>query len=130
MITAAEVRRLGGIQESLFDSPRFQFVDYSVRRVKGSFETARWPRRRTSRIAGTCPIQPARRTWRSCASSGSTPRARAGFKRTWAERDYRRIIKAAQRLPESVLQEEPGLLMYYDNALMRAETEPVQGRLL
>jgi hypothetical protein len=36
----------------------------------------------------------------------------------------------AQRLPESVLQEDPGLLMYYDNALMRAEQEPVQGKLL
>ena len=33
---------------------------------------------------------------------------------------------AAERLPESVLQEDPGLLMYYDNALMRAEKEPVQ----
>jgi 16S rRNA G966 N2-methylase RsmD len=59
-----------------------------------------------------------------------TEAVRAGFKRAWAERDYRLIIKVAQRLPSSVLQEDPGLLMYYDNALMRAETEPVQGRLL
>jgi hypothetical protein len=29
-----------------------------------------------------------------------------------------------------LLQEDAGLLMYYDNALMRAEAEPVQGRLL
>jgi hypothetical protein len=36
----------------------------------------------------------------------------------------------AQRLPESVLQEDPSLLMYYDNALMRAEQEPVQEKLL
>jgi hypothetical protein len=55
---------------------------------------------------------------------------RAGFKRAWAERDYRTIVQVAQRLPESVLQEDPGLLMYYDNALMRAEEEPVQEGLL
>jgi len=50
----------------------------------------------------------------------------AGFKHAWAERDYRTIVKVAQRLPEAVLQEDPGLLMYYDNALMQAEQEPVQ----
>jgi len=59
-----------------------------------------------------------------------TEAVRAGFKRAWAERDYRLIVQVAQRLPESVLQEDPGLLMYYDNALMRAEAEQVQGRLL
>jgi hypothetical protein len=56
-----------------------------------------------------------------------TEAVRAGFKRAWAKRDYRTIVQVAQRLPESVLQEDPGLLMYYDNALMRAEQEPVQG---
>jgi hypothetical protein len=35
-----------------------------------------------------------------------------------------------ERLPESVLQEDAGLLIYYDNALMRAESEPAQERLL
>jgi hypothetical protein len=55
---------------------------------------------------------------------------RAGFKRAWAERDYATIIRVAERLPSSVLQEDTGLLMYYDNALMRAEEEPQQGRLL
>jgi hypothetical protein len=34
------------------------------------------------------------------------------------------------RLPPSVLQEDAGLLMYYDNALMRAVAKPAQGRLL
>ncbi|RMD58431.1 site-specific DNA-methyltransferase [Candidatus Parcubacteria bacterium] len=58
-----------------------------------------------------------------------TEAVRAGFKRAWAERDYQTIIRVAQRLPESVLQEDSSLLMYYDNALMRAEQEPVQGRL-
>jgi hypothetical protein len=59
-----------------------------------------------------------------------TEAVRAGFKRAWAERDYNTIVQVAGRLPESVLQEDPGLLMYYDNALMRAEQEPGQGRLL
>jgi DNA modification methylase len=55
-----------------------------------------------------------------------TEAVRAGFKRAWAERDYRTLVQVAQRLPESVLQEDAGLLMYYDNALMRAEQEPRQ----
>jgi len=57
-----------------------------------------------------------------------TEAVRAGFKRAWHERDYRLIVKVAERLPPSVLQEDAGLLMYYDNALMRAESEPEQGR--
>lgn len=59
-----------------------------------------------------------------------TEAVRTGFKRAWANQDYRLIVTVAQRLPESVLQEDPGLLMYYDNALMRVEKEPAQGRLL
>jgi len=59
-----------------------------------------------------------------------TEAVRAGFKHAWHERDYRLIIKVAERLPESVLQEDASLLMYYDNALMRVEEEPEQGRLL
>ncbi len=52
------------------------------------------------------------------------------FKRAWSDKNYRLIVTVAERLPNSVLQEDPGLLMYYDNALMRVEKEPVQGRLL
>ena len=55
---------------------------------------------------------------------------RAGFKHAWHERDYKLIIRVAERLPASVLQEDAGLLMYYDNALMRVEEEPKQGGLL
>ena len=55
-----------------------------------------------------------------------TEAVRAGFKRAWADRHYRLIVQVAQRLPDSVLQEDPGLLMYYDNALIRAEQEPRQ----
>ncbi len=53
-----------------------------------------------------------------------TEAVRAGFKHAWHERDYGLIVKVAERLPESVLQEDAGLLMYYDNALMRVESEP------
>jgi len=59
-----------------------------------------------------------------------TEAVRAGFKHAWHERAYRLIIQVAGRLPESVLQEDAGLLMYYDNALVRAEEEPEQERLL
>jgi hypothetical protein len=58
-----------------------------------------------------------------------TEAVRAGFKRAWAERQYRTIVQVAQRLPESVLQEDSGLLMYYDNAQMHADAEPLQGQL-
>ena len=58
-----------------------------------------------------------------------TEAVRAGFKRAWAEQHYRTIVRVAERLPEDVLQEDAGLLMYYDNALLRAEEEPEQGTL-
>jgi len=44
---------------------------------------------------------------------------RTGFSRCWADVDYEGIIKVAEKLPEDVLQEDPTLLMYYDNALTR-----------
>ncbi len=53
-----------------------------------------------------------------------------GFKHMWGNQNCWLIVILAERLPNSVLQEDPGLLMYYDNALMRVEKEPVQGRLL
>jgi len=59
-----------------------------------------------------------------------TEAVRAGFKHAWHERDYRFIVNVAERLLASVLQEDAGLLMYYDNALMRAESESEQGRVL
>lgn len=45
---------------------------------------------------------------------------RAGFKECWQQRDYVSIVSMAKRVPESVIQEDEALLMYYDNALMRA----------
>lgn len=44
---------------------------------------------------------------------------RAGFKHCWQNRDYRTIIAVAQRIPETILQEDPKLLMWYDQALTR-----------
>lgn len=44
---------------------------------------------------------------------------RCGFKYCWQNRDYRTIIAVAQRIPEDVLQEDPKLLMWYDQALTR-----------
>ncbi|WP_109208175.1 DNA methyltransferase [Moorella sp. Hama-1] len=48
---------------------------------------------------------------------------RAGFKKAWQERDYRTIITVARKIPESVLQEDPKLLMWYDQAVTRTEEE-------
>ena len=48
---------------------------------------------------------------------------RVGFKRCWQNRDYRTIIAVAQRIPESILQEDPKLLMWYDQALTRSGEE-------
>lgn len=45
---------------------------------------------------------------------------RTGFDDCWNKRDYKTIINVGERLPEAVLQEDPALLMYYDNACVRA----------
>ena len=44
---------------------------------------------------------------------------RAGFKKAWQERDYATIIAVARKIPEKILQEDPKLLMWYDQALTR-----------
>ena len=44
---------------------------------------------------------------------------RTGFKKAWQERDYATIIAAARKIPETILQEDPKLLMWYDQALTR-----------
>ena len=44
---------------------------------------------------------------------------RAGFDECWKQRDFATIVKVGERLPEAVLQEDPALLMYYDNACSR-----------
>jgi len=44
---------------------------------------------------------------------------RAGFKRAWAEADYRTIVNVAEKLPAIVLEEDQMLLMWYSNAQTR-----------
>lgn len=48
-----------------------------------------------------------------------TEAIRVGFDECWRERNYSLIVKVGDRLPETVLQEDPALLMYYDNAANR-----------
>jgi len=48
---------------------------------------------------------------------------RAGFKKAWQERDYTTIIAVARKIPEKILQEDPKLLMWYDQALTRSGEE-------
>ncbi len=48
---------------------------------------------------------------------------RAGSKRAWQEQDYATIIAVARKIPENVLQEDPKLLMWFDQAMTRSERE-------
>jgi hypothetical protein len=48
---------------------------------------------------------------------------RAGFKKAWQERDYATIITVARKIPETILQEDPKLLMWYDQAMTRTGGE-------
>ncbi len=48
-----------------------------------------------------------------------TEAVRAGFADRYRAGDYAAIVALAERLPEAVLQEDPDLLMYYDNASLR-----------
>jgi hypothetical protein len=65
--------------------------------------------------------------YRTVGASGRSPKlkvfrleaVRAGFKKAWQERDYATIIAVARKIPENVLQEDPKLLMWYDQAMTR-----------
>ena len=48
---------------------------------------------------------------------------RAGFKKAWQERDYATIIAVARKIPDKILQEDPKLLMWYDQAVTRMGEE-------
>lgn len=45
--------------------------------------------------------------------------ARAGFRVAWQKHDYTTIIKVAEKIPNTVLEEDPKLLMWYDQAVTR-----------
>ncbi|MEO9879362.1 MAG: DNA methylase, partial [Lentilitoribacter sp.] len=44
---------------------------------------------------------------------------RAGFKKAWQDRDYETITKVADKIAKKVLEEDPKLLMWYDQAVTR-----------
>ena len=48
---------------------------------------------------------------------------RTGFKKAWQERDYATIIAVARKIPDNILQEDPKLLMWYDQAITRSGEE-------
>ncbi|KLU59954.1 hypothetical protein CEB3_c33850 [Peptococcaceae bacterium CEB3] len=48
-----------------------------------------------------------------------TEAVRVGFSKLWADKNYKLIVETADRLPESVIQEDDKLLMYYDISLGR-----------
>jgi hypothetical protein len=43
------------------------------------------------------------------------------LKRAWGERDCEVILNVVRQMPENTLQEEPRLLIWYDQALVRME---------
>ncbi|WP_257148262.1 site-specific DNA-methyltransferase [Bacillus cereus] len=48
-----------------------------------------------------------------------TEAIRVGFKKAYSEKDFEKIVKVGDRLPETIIQEDDKLLMYYDNACIR-----------
>ena len=48
-----------------------------------------------------------------------TEAVRVGFAKLWTDKNYKMIVVTADRLPESVIQEDDKLLMYYDISLGR-----------
>ena len=44
---------------------------------------------------------------------------RAGFRRAWQDQDYGTIVSVGNRIPDSVLQNDPKLLMWFDQAVTR-----------
>lgn len=44
---------------------------------------------------------------------------RVGFSKLWKEKNYKAIVDLADRLPETTVQEDPNILMYYDISLSR-----------
>lgn len=48
---------------------------------------------------------------------------RAGFKSCWVNKDYATITAVAKKIPDNVLQEDEKLLLWYDQALTRMESD-------
>jgi 16S rRNA G966 N2-methylase RsmD/DNA-directed RNA polymerase subunit RPC12/RpoP len=45
-----------------------------------------------------------------------------GFKDAWKRQDYKSILAIAAKIPEDILQDDPKLLMWYDQALTRSSS--------
>jgi len=48
---------------------------------------------------------------------------RAGFKYAWQERDYKKIVTVAEKIPDTILHEDQKMIMWYDQALTRLSDE-------
>jgi len=44
---------------------------------------------------------------------------RAGFKKAWQEKDYKTIVDIAEKIPNNILEEDPKLLMWCDQSVVR-----------
>ncbi|ELE6493747.1 MULTISPECIES: DNA methyltransferase [Enterobacteriaceae] len=52
---------------------------------------------------------------------------RVGFKKLWEQQDFATLINVSDKLPSNVLEEDPILLMYYDQALTLSQTDTDDG---
>jgi len=43
----------------------------------------------------------------------------AGWRKAWQDRNYQIIIEFAKRIPDDIIQEDPKLLMWYDQTVTR-----------
>jgi len=66
---------------------------------------------------------PAARIQRIRPIHGAAEAVRAGFAEAYKTREYKVVLDVAARLPESVLHEDPDLLMYFDTAVLRSENK-------
>ncbi|MBF4800026.1 MULTISPECIES: DNA methyltransferase [Aeromonas] len=48
---------------------------------------------------------------------------RVGFKKLWEQQEFAALIAVAEKLPNSVLEEDPVLLMYYDQAITLSQVD-------
>ena len=48
---------------------------------------------------------------------------RTGFKKAWGEKDFTTIVDVAAKIPDTILQEGAKLLMWYDQAVMKVDSE-------
>jgi len=46
---------------------------------------------------------------------------RAGFEKAWQEKDYRTIVEVGSRVPEELLQRDPKVTLWYDQAQVRLQ---------